>query len=130
MSKLRYLVYIAIGALFGVADYHFQEIMPDHYALANWGIWLILLVPIAIYEMRASGFAWRAIVASALVWETAIVSYYFYYANLLRFDGAVDVWGDMWGQISTWSAVALGGGAIIGLIFALICRRFLAKKVA
>ncbi len=102
----RWLVYCLLGLVFGVADWHFLQLLvvipwqrlsgssPVGQLLLlpvivglNWGIWLVPVVPVAIHEARRSASVWLSAVAAMVVWCTAILAYYLYYTILIAFWG-------------------------------------------
>jgi hypothetical protein len=112
---------------------------------ANWGIWLVPAIPAAIYEERQSQSLWRAGLACVIVWSAAIFSYYAFYTYLLLFDGVIHLefmlysnrqsptyWEDFMPpfhrliieQILEWIGVAIVGGVVVGVVSALLYRRF------
>jgi hypothetical protein len=105
----------------------------------NYGVWLIPVIPTAVYEMKFSSSVWRAALAAVTVWSAALLSYYAYYTFLLMFVGlphldfmllsnrhAATYWIDFWppfrrvivDQIVEWIGIGIVGGAIIGIISA------------
>ena len=102
----------------------------------NYGIWLIPVIPVAIYEMKRSHSIRKAALAAILIWSTAIFSYYTYYAILLMFFGlpnlefmlfsnhqTVSYWADWWppfkrvilDQFVEWIGIAVIGGGDCGI---------------
>jgi hypothetical protein len=117
---------------------------------ANWGIWLVPAIPAAIYEERQSQSLWRAGVACVIVWSAAIFSYYAFYTYLLLFDGIIHLefmlysnrqsptyWEDFMppfrrliiGQVLEWIGIAIVGGAMVGVLSALLYRRFQQRRL-
>ncbi len=105
------------------------------------GIWLLPIVPIALYEVRISRSRVRPALACSLTWCATITSYYLTNAVQLAFIGVPtrlemhisnrldpffwDNWKsellyDVGGSIVGWGVVALVGGFIIGFIISLI----------
>ncbi len=152
----RWLIYAAIGLGFGIADWFFLDLlaslsqnqvlnetlpqMPEVIRLliviilvaANYGIWLIPVIPAAIYEMRRSLSLRRAALSAVIVWCAAMVSYYAYYAFMLMAVGLPNMefmllsnrrsatyWADVWppfqrvilAQFAEWIGIAVIGGA-------------------
>lgn len=152
----RWFIYVVIGLCFGILDWYFLDMLASlnqvqylngnlpAYVQAfivillvsmNYGIWLIPVVPIAFYEMTRSHAIRKAALAAIIIWSTAILSYYTYYAFLLMFvglpnldfmlfsnDQAVTYWADWWppfrriilDQFIEWIGIALIGGGIVG----------------
>jgi hypothetical protein len=91
--KKRWLIYILIGALFGVFDFYYQEfaqaINTSNIILSilTLGIWLVPVVPVALYEARTSVSRVRSALASIITWSVAIISYYLFLVIKLVFIG-------------------------------------------
>lgn len=107
----RWLVYILIGLIFGWADWYFLDFLASFsrnqalndaiyqlpalfqmgivaiFIILNYGVWLIPVIPTAVYEMKFSYSVWRAALAAVTVWSAALLSYYAYYTFLLMFIG-------------------------------------------
>jgi len=149
----RWFVYILIGLVFGVVDWFFLDwlasglgptlgdnpfiIIPIIIGL-NYGIWLVPIIPVVIYEIRHSERIKGPILAGILTWCCALLSYYTYYAILLstgrlpnlahlnlfgtRYAG---FWRDYWTmfnrvilfQFLEWIPIAIIGGSVIAAIF-------------
>jgi len=158
MSK-RWYTYTLIGLVFGVFDWFFLDwlssgfgprlgenpfiVIPIILAL-NYGIWLVPIIPVTLYEARRAEKIKGPIFAGILTWCCALLSYYGYYAILLslgklphlenlrvfgeRYEG---FWTDYWkifsniilGQLLEWTIVAVLGGGVIGAIVWWIARR-------
>jgi hypothetical protein len=168
--RKRWFVYALIGFLFGILDWYFLDLLssvtpklnPDNWPLIfqllavavilalNWGIWLVPVIPVAIYESRRSGYVRLAAFASVIVWTFAILSYYLYYTLLLLFWGlphmdfmlysnrhAPTYWQDwkpafqriVLAQFFDWIGVAIIGGAIVGTLTAILYRTFRNRKL-
>jgi hypothetical protein len=169
----RWLVYILIGLIFGWADWYFLDFLasfsqnqalndavyelPVLFRLVivgiiialNYGVWLIPVIPTAVYEMKFSSSVWRAALAAAIVWSAALLSYYAYYTFLLMYIGlpnldfmlfsnrhAATYWIDFWppfrrvilDQIVEWIGIGIVGGAIISTISAYFYKFVLHKS--
>jgi hypothetical protein len=107
----------------------------------NYGIWLVPIIPVTIYEtMRAETIRYP-ILAGMLTWSCAVLSYYAYYAILLslgklihfeRFnifgDKDETFWYHYWhmfqaiilNQFVEWIGIAVIGGAIVGTLSAYV----------
>lgn len=161
----RWLMYIAVGLVFGIADWYFLDLLASldqDQALSdnlfkapayirslivivlvasNYGVWLVPVIPVAIYEMKRSRSLRRAAISAVIVWSAAMLSYYAYYAFMLMFVGlpnmdfmlftnhqSVSYWENWWGpfrrvilnQIMEWIGIAIIGGAIVGTISAYV----------
>ncbi len=95
--RKRFLIYSLLGITFGVADWHYLDLL----AYAQWGtlqnqawmvwvvialnvgVWLLPLLPVALHESRVSLSAKSAALAGALCWSSSILGYYLYYTALL-----------------------------------------------
>jgi hypothetical protein len=149
--KNRWFVYSLIGLLFGIIDWYYLDLL-SHFTwgrlgqsplvipliiIFNYGIWLLPVVPIAIYEVHRSKSTARSAAASVVAWGCAILSYYAYYTALLAFWGLPNMdyllffrvhsptfWADwakvfkelILNQFIEWTIVAIIGGSIIGLL--------------
>ncbi len=108
---------------------------------ANYGIWLIPVIPVAIYEMSRSHSLRRAALSAVIVWSAAMVSYYAYYAFMLMAVSLPNMefmlfsnrrsatyWADMWppfrrvivAQFAEWIVIAVIGGAMVGTLSAYV----------
>jgi hypothetical protein len=159
----RWLAYAGLGLCFSVVDWYFLDLwarLSQNQALnqslvqasdlarllvvflivsINYGIWLVPVVPAAIYETRRSGSVARAAVAAVVVWSAAMGAYYAYYAFMLLWVGlpnmdfmvfanrhAPGYWTDFWppfrrvivDQFAEWIGIAIVGGAIVGALSA------------
>lgn len=170
----RWLVYIVIGLFFGIVDWHFLDLLAslldqlgqDESLFAgvftrlliiavfmslNYGIWLVPVVPTAIYEVKRSRSLRKAAVAAVVVWAAAIFSYYAYYTFLLMFVGLPNLdfmlfsnrqsptyWADWWppfrravlSQFVEWIGIALIGGAMVGALSAYVYRHIAKRRVS
>jgi hypothetical protein len=138
--RRRWIIYLLIGALFGVLDFFYIEWLVKLFrgtalTMLNLGIWLVPVIPIALYEARCSRSSLRAAAASLATWCAAIVAYYLTNAVQLAFLGvpgrpelhisnraapyfwqnwaSVFRW-DILGGMAEWIIVAIVGGAIVG----------------
>lgn len=110
----------------------------------NYGIWLIPVIPISIYEMKRSRSIRKAAGAAIMIWSAAIFSYYKYYAFLIMFVGLPNLdfmlfsnhrlatyWADWWppfrriilDQFVEWIGMAVIGGGIVGWVTAYLVKR-------
>lgn len=153
----RWHYYILIGLAFGVFDWFFLQWLSDGLGPnlvevfgenpfivipiivgLNYGIWLVPIIPVVIYETRRATSIKTPILAAILTWTCALFSYYAYYAVLLslgklanlaylnvfgdRFDGFWAEFGRMFNRIILfqfleWLPVALIGGTVIAAFF-------------
>lgn len=170
----RWLIYVAVGLCFGIADWYFldwlasfsqnpaldenllqaPQYMRTLIVIAlitfNYGVWLVPVIPTAIYEMKRSRSLRRAAISAVIVWGAALVSYYSYYAFMLMFVGvpnmdfmlfsnrqAATYWNDWWtpfkrvivDQFLEWIGIAVIGGAIVGALSAYMFSRLVKLKV-
>ena len=100
-GKKRWLIYVLVGLLFGLADWYYLNILTQFpwgklqnnpiviplIILLNYGIWLVPVLPITFYESRTSRSVSRSAMAGALCWACSIASYYVFYLLLLSFWG-------------------------------------------
>ena len=152
--KRRWVIYLIIGIVFGVVDFFYhgflssflgcqQAFTPSLAGEIAWlvlsiGIWLVPIVPIALYEARISRSRLRSALASLSTWCASIVSYYLTNAAQLAFLGLPGMpelhisnrsdpffwknwvsvfWQDIiLGGIAEWIVVAVVGGFIVGFL--------------
>jgi hypothetical protein len=159
----RWLIFIAVGLGFGIADWYFLNLLalftnnqamnetllqaPElirvllvmALVISNYGVWLIPVIPVAIYEMKRSQSLLLAALSAVIVWSAALLSYYTYYAFMLIFIGLPNLdfmlfsnrqsatyWAYMWPpfrriilvQFVEWIGIAVIGGAIVGTLSA------------
>jgi hypothetical protein len=144
------------GGLFGIFDYFFQvwifQLIPvqtgEFVLIPVLGVWLVLVVPIALREAKISNSLWLTAASSAFTWSSAVIAYYlylgvdliligksarpemhisnssapFYWENIKNFFE-----GDVLGGISEWIIVALVGGSLIGLLVGFLSLRALKR---
>jgi hypothetical protein len=149
--KQRFVVYALIGLIFGVLDWFYLNwlahvswgglgesilVVPIIIGM-NYGIWLVPIIPVTIYEARRAEKSVYPMLAGMLTWSCAIFSYYAYYAALLSFGKLIHLehlnilgekydsfWYEYWqmfkwiilGQFFQWIVIALIGGAVIGAL--------------
>ena len=156
----RFLLYAFIGLIFGIIDWFYLDWL-EHISwgslgesalvvpiiiVMNYGIWLVPIIPVAIYETMRAETVRYPILAGILTWSCAIFSYYVYYAILLSLgklihlehlnifgDKTATFWYYYWqmfkgiilGQFLEWIIIAVIGGASIGAL----SFRFLHKRL-
>ena len=149
--RIRFLLYAVLGLVFGVLDWFYLEwlahiswgslgnsflVVPILIGM-NYGVWLILILPVTLYEARVAETRVRPMLAGMLTWSCAIFSYYAFYAALLSLGKLPHLehfnifaekdetfWYFYWhmfngiilGQFLEWIVIALLGGAIIGAL--------------
>jgi hypothetical protein len=149
--RSRIIRYAIIGLAIGILDWYYLQVLA-HFSwgklgesilvipiilFLNYGIWLVVVVPVSAYEARHSLDPRRSALAGAVVWAFAMVSYYLYYTILLTFVGLPNmdhlVWAhhsdpgfwQEWGiafkriildQFLEWILIALVGGSVAGFI--------------
>lgn len=156
VKKNRWLIYILIGIVFGIIDFHYQELIhsidvSSHTLLDVMilGFWLVPVVPIAIYEARIIGSWWRTALAAAVTWSVAIVAYYLFMMVKLVLIGEpgrpglhisnhTDPWywenfksimlGDILGGIGEWILVAIVGGLVVGTLVWITIRAIKSRR--
>lgn len=142
----RWSFYLLAGVLFGIFDFYFQVWINQLFQNGTLnvtsmmvpilGVWLALVIPIALYEAKTSHSVWLTASASAFTWSVSVVAYYlfmgvkliligqasraemhisnlsdpYYWSNITNFFK-----GDVLGGVSEWIAVALIGGSLVGL---------------
>lgn len=149
--KKRWFIYIIIGVLFGVFDFYYQEftegISSSSYVtwfVVAWGIWLVPIIPIDLYEAYVSESRVKSALANVLTWSISVISYYLYMAFKLIFIGQTSMqflhishyrdefyWsnlksiflGDVLGGSIPWIFVAVIGGFITGFLISFFCIR-------
>ena len=155
-NKKRWAIYGLVGIVFGVFDYFFQQNIPSDASSITrvaifYGIWLVLLVPIALYEVRKSHSELKTALACASTWSVAIVAYYLYMAIELVIIGKdarpelhfsnfhdPDYWtnlgqvflGDVTGGIVEWIMLAIVGGGMLGLVISFIYKTLLRHRAS
>jgi hypothetical protein len=170
----RWLIYVAVGLCFGFADWYFLDLLaslsqnqalnenllqaPEYIrvlilmvlVISNYGVWLIPVIPAAIYEMKRSQSLRRAATSAVIVWSAAMLSYYAYYAFMLMFVGlpnmdfmlfsnrqSVAYWADWWppfrrvilNQLVEWIGIAVIGGAIVGMLSAFVFKSLSKRRL-
>jgi hypothetical protein len=94
----RWHYYVLIGLVFGIFDWFYLDwlsrglgpnlgenpfiVIPIIIGL-NYGIWLVPVIPVVIYETQKADTIKGPILAAIITWSCALFSYYFYYAMLL-----------------------------------------------
>lgn len=149
--KWRFLLYILTGLVFGVIDWFYLNwlahiswgileqsiLVVPIILLMNFGIWLVPIIPVVMYEARGAEKPVSTMFAGILTWSCAIFSYYFYYAILLSAGKLLHLehlnifgeksetfWSEYWqmfnkiilSQFLEWIIIALVGGAVMGLL--------------
>ena len=140
--KIRWFVYIVIGIVFGVFDFYFESMISNvlvqgefFWRVLTYGVWLVPIVPIALYETRISKSRVLPALASSSTWLVSIIFYYLSNAFQLGIIGIStspemhisnhrdrffwENWksvflDDILGGIVEWSDVAVVGGFLVG----------------
>ncbi|CAH0155275.1 hypothetical protein SRABI80_00728 [Peribacillus frigoritolerans] len=141
--KIRWFIYLVIGIVFGVFDFYFHSFISNVlvqgetlWTVLTYGVWLVPIVPIALYEVRISKSSVRSALASSSTWLVSIIFYYLCNAIQLGIIGRSTrpelhisnhkdpfFWGNwknvFWEDIVIrgiveWSVVAVTGGFIVG----------------
>lgn len=168
-SQNRWLIFILLGLAFGILDWYYLDLLASIgrnesfnnqmqqsvelvrligivvILVLNYGIWLVPVIPAAVFEYIRTRVIWRAVLSASLVWSAAIISYYTYYTFLLMFAGLPGMefmlfvhrnlpsyWNDWWvsfqqvilNQFMEWIWVAIVGGTIAGALSAAGVRLF------
>lgn len=145
--KSRWLVYVALGTLFGITDFYYPSLLPHlavHSAvigfLLTFGVWLLPAVPVCIYEANASKSKLRASLTNVLIWCVSVMVYYL--TNVIQLAvgspaqpnlglsnrSAQFFWQNWRSELSTyilpstleWIMVAIVSGFIIGFVVSFI----------
>ena len=81
--KIRWFIYLVIGIVFGVFDFYFHSFISNvlgqgetFWRVLTYGVWLVPLIPIALFEVRISKSKMRSALACSLTWLLSIISYY------------------------------------------------------
>lgn len=139
--KKRWFVYCVIGVLFGAFDFYYQEFTQgiiNSFAMwfvVDWGIWLVPIIPIVLYEAKVSQSIVKSALSNILIWSISVISYYLYMAFKLIFIGQTSmqflhisnyrdqfylsnlrnlIWGLIFEDSPEWMFVAIFGGGIVG----------------
>lgn len=148
--KNRWIIYIIVGIFFGVFDFYYQEftggVISSYFMwyIVAWGIWLIPIIPISIYEAKVTKSSLRSAFASVITWSISIVSYYLFLPVKLVFIGQMSreelhisnyrdkfYWinlkglfmDDVLSGVIEWIGIAIVGGLVIGLFISFIYLR-------
>lgn len=153
--KRRWVIYIIVGILFGIFDFYYHGFISNAGAqnysnrtgeitwlVLSIGIWLVPIIPVAIYETKISRSRVLSALASSSTWCISIVSYYLTNAVELALIGvptrpelhisnhsAPFFWSnwenillhDIGGSIIEWTGIAVVGGFIIGFLVSSVC---------
>ncbi len=148
----RWQVYVLIGLVFGVLDWFYLDwlsrglgpnlgenpfiVIPIIIGM-NYGIWLVPIIPVVIYEARRAEHIKSVMLTGILTWCCALCSYYTYYAILLSlgklpnlahlnlFGGRyAGFWRDYWAmfkrvilfQLLEWIPIAVIGGGVVAAL--------------
>ncbi len=93
----RFLLYAIVGLIFGINDWFYLDwlahiswgrlgetiLVIPIIIVRNYGIWLVPIIPVAIYEARHRQRIHNPMLAGMLTWSCALSSYYAYYGILL-----------------------------------------------
>ena len=161
----RWHFYILIGLVFGIFDWFYLDwlsrslgpnlgenpfiIIPIIIGL-NYGIWLVPIIPVVIYETKKANTVKGPVLAAILTWCCALFSYYTYYAVLLsigklphlahlngfgeRYDGFRQEYGRMFNRIILfqfleWLPIAVIGGTFLAAFFWWVIHRRKKEKM-
>lgn len=147
----RWYFYAAIGLVFGIFDWFYLHWLTHIQwgalrgsplvilltILLNYGIWLVLIIPVVTVAARQRQKARDPIGVGILTWIFALVGYYAYYWALLSLGklpnlGYLDIFGENFAryqlqywrmvrrvimyQFLEWSLIAIIGGGVIGAL--------------
>jgi len=150
--KRHWFIYILIGIVFGIFDFYYQGFIQKSSIssltgenirlMLIFGIWLVPVIPIVLYETKVSQSRVMSALACSLTWCISIISYYLFNAVQLAFLGLPTrpelyisnhtdpFFWENWkgvllhdvflGGIVEWSAVAVVGGFIIGFLVSFV----------
>lgn len=149
----RWYIYILIGLIFGIFDWFYLDwlargigpnlgenpfIVIPIILILNYGIWLLPIIPVVIYEIHQTEKIKSPMLAGILTWCCALFSYYTYYAILLslgklpnlahlnvlgaRYDSFWRDYGAMFKrvilfQFLEWIPIAVIGGGLTAAFF-------------
>lgn len=152
-TRRRFFLYALVGLIFSIIDWFYLDwlahiswgslgesiLVVPIIIVMNYGIWLVPIIPVVIYEARHAEKIIYPMLAGMLTWSCAIFSYYVYYTILLSLGKLIhfehfNIFGDkdetFWyyywhmfngiilGQLLEWIIIAIiGGGAIGALIY-------------
>ncbi|MDF1520483.1 MAG: hypothetical protein RQ728_00335 [Brevefilum sp.] len=156
----RWYLYALIGLIFGIFDWFYLDwlarglspnlgenpfiVIPIILGL-NYGIWLVPIIPVTLYEANRAKTIKSPIFAGILTWSCAILSYYIFYAFLLslgrlpnlehlnifgqNFENVRPEYWRMFNRIILfqfleWTPIAVIGGGVAGAIAWWVIRRF------
>ena len=149
--KKHWFIYIMIGVLFGDFDFFYQELTQGLvtsfiiWFVVAWGIWLMPIIPVVLYEAKISQSKLMPTLASIFTWSISVVSYYVFMAVKLIFIGQATMqelyiakykdpfyWSnlksvffdDVLRGIVEWIGVAVVGGGIVGFLVSFSYLRF------
>jgi hypothetical protein len=163
--RRRTALYALLGLVFGVIDWFYLDWLANAWSGAtiapalgiplvlvmNYGVWLVPIVPVVLYESRRSEQMLAPMLAGALTWSMAMVSYYSYYAILLSLGRLMhldhlnvigpkpeEFWPEYWrmfnriilSQYLEWTAIAVVGGAVTGAAVFWLSRRVSATRAS
>jgi hypothetical protein len=160
----RWYFYALTGLIFGIFDWFYLDwlsrglgpnlgenpfiVIPIILGL-NYGIWLVPIIPVTLYEANRAKTIKSPIIAGILTWSCAILSYYTFYAVLLSFGKLPNlehlnifngnfhsVRPEYWRmfnriilfQFLEWIPIAVIGGGVTGVIAWWLIRRFKHQK--
>lgn len=160
----RWYFYALIGLIFGIFDWFYLDwlakglgpnlgenpfiVIPIILGL-NYGIWLVPIIPVTLYEANRAKTIKNPIFAGILTWSCAIFSYYAYYAilfslgrlpnldhfNIFNHDFS-EVRATYWRwfnsiilfQFLEWTPIAVIGGGLTGAIAWWVIRKLNRQK--
>lgn len=145
--KRRWFIYLAVGVLFGVFDFFSQNILefflPNLHLSTHslilgqiigltlsYGLWLVPIVPIILYEAKISHSRILAGLSNSFTWCISVLSYYVTYVvqQLSSPSGDLHIsnpffWSNLQSYASTtleWIIFAAISGFVFGFLVSLI----------
>ena len=99
--KKRLLTYCFVGSIFGVIDWYYLDLLANFpwgplgekliiipiIITLNFGIWLVPVLGVSIYEVYQSKSVWLSTLSGIIIWVCSILGNYTYYTALLSFWG-------------------------------------------
>lgn len=133
--KRQWIFYIVIGVLFGVLNFYLVMARSTFWLFA---VWFVPLIPITLYQAKATRSKRSSALAGSLTWCTAVIVYYL--TNIGQWalgsssqpflrvsnDQSSYFWSNwksvlasyILGHVIEWGIIAIVGGSAVGFIVA------------